>query len=265
MCGRILSLPSIKAIRPREEKHVAYGGIFGKLPVPDAVPGKRFAGWLDENGNIVTESTVVSGGKSEIDLTSSWETISEEEKALLAPFSVTAAYHDMAATKYGVVWHNKTQPAYPVVLVQEGKASQPDLDAARIVAAEYEYWFWDEYTVSAVVDGLDFATQYTVFLGDLSANVWSRPYTFTTREEDPASAEFIFITDTKENYQIENMGHAGCYLGDTYSSQVLKAAAAQFPKADFIAHGGISYNTASNPNIGGRCSEAGRNFCLGIP
>ena len=224
-----------------DEKGVVYGSTFGKLPTPAPILGKRFAGWIDENGKSITEASIVGGVKSEIELFSTWEDVTEEEKALMRPTSITTAYHDMAATKYGVVWHNKTVPAYPVMLIQEGETVAKD--TARMVKADYEYWFWDEYTVNAVVDGLKFNTTYTVQMGDYAADVWSDSFTFTTREEYVDEANFIFISDTQENYLIENMGNYSTgYLGTTYSSQVLKEATARFPEADYIAHGGDMVN-----------------------
>jgi len=229
-----------------ENKEVSYGGVFGKLPVPEVILGKRFTGWVDSNGDIVTESTVVSGESSVINLTSVWEEVSAEEKDKLIPFTITTAYHDMSATNYGLVWHNRTEPVYPVVFVQEG--TSVDKTTARRIVADYEYWFWDEYVCNAVIDNLKFNTTYTAIMGDLSADVWSREYTFTTREEYDDNVEFIYITDTQENYLIENMSaiegtYAGIgYLGTTYSSQVLKEATIHFPGADFITHGGDMVN-----------------------
>ena len=228
-----------------QDKGVIYGGIFGELPVPEVVLGKRFTGWVNADGEKVTASTVVSGTSSVIDLTSTWEEVSTEEKDLLRPFTITTAYHDMAATNYGLVWHTRTLPVYPVVFVQEGDSV--DISTARRIIADYEYWFWDEYVCNAVIDNLEFNTTYTAIMGDLSADVWSRAYTFTTREEYDDNVEFIFITDTQENYLIENMAsctsYAGIgYLGTTYSSQVLKEATTHFPGTDFITHGGDMVN-----------------------
>ena len=85
-------------------------------------------------------------------------------------------------------------------------------------------------------------------MGDLSADVWSREYTFTTREEYDDNVEFLYISDTQENYLIENMDkiegtYAGIgYLGTTYSSQVLKEATTRYPDVDFITHGGDMVN-----------------------
>jgi len=227
------------------EKGVIYGGTFGKLPTPAPIFGKRFVGWVNENGKVVSESSVVDGIKSKIELTSSWEEVGQEEKELLKPFSISSTYHDMAATKYGVVWHNKVEPVYPVMLIEEGNTVSND--TARIIKADYEYWFWDEYTVNAVADELKFNTTYTVKMGDLAADVWSDSYTFTTRDEYEEEASFIYISDTQENYLIENMdkltAYAGIgYLGTTYSSQVLKEATTRFPEADYIAHGGDFIN-----------------------
>ncbi len=229
-----------------EDKLVTYGGVYGKLPIPEVVFGKRFVGWKTANGDIVTESSIVAGMSSVINLTSVWEEVSAEEKEKLKPFTITTAYHDMAATNYGLVWHTRTVPVFPVVFVQQGNSV--DKTSARRIVADYEYWFWDEYVCNAVIDGLEFNTTYTAIMGDLSADVWSREYTFTTREEYDDNVEFIFISDTQENYLIENMDKTASnfpgtgYLGTTYSSQVLKEATTRFPDADFITHGGDMVN-----------------------
>lgn len=233
-----------------ENKSVAYGNTFGKLPIPDAILGKRFVGWVNERGEVVTEQTRVSGKNDVIILTSTYEEVDEEDKELLKPFSITTSYYDMAATSYGVVWHNLMEPIYPVMMIQEGNSVKPD--EARIINGDYEHWFDGEYVVNAVVDNLKFNTTYTVKLGDLSADVWSNTYTFTTREEYLEEANFIYITDSQENYRIENMGYLTSfegigYLGDTYSHQVLKEATARFPEADFMTHGGDLINWGIEP------------------
>lgn len=229
-----------------DSKQAVYGGKYGKLPVPAARKGKRFTGWLDSAGNKITENSKVDGASSVIGLVSSWEELDETQKAQLKPISISTTYHDMAATKYGVVWHTRAEPLYPVIYVSKG--GSVDESTARVIRAESEFWFRDEYVINGVVDNLEYETQYTVKMGDLAADVWSREYTFITREEKLEDANFIFIADTQENRLIENMGtlsYGGSqdwYLGTTYSSQVLKEARAHFPEADFIAHGGDIIN-----------------------
>ena len=226
-----------------ENISVAYGAKIGKLPTPQIPVGKQFIGWKNELEEIVTEDTIALTTTGDIVLTAVWESVNVE-LALYQPFSISTAYHDASATNYGVVWHTRTAPANSVVLVSEGETVNEE--TARIIKAESELWFKNEYISQAVVDELKFDTTYTVKFGDASADVWSREYTFTTREEVVESTEFFYISDTQENYKIEDMDDYGNNiaggLNDTYVSQVMREATTRFPNADFIAHGGDIVN-----------------------
>lgn len=226
-----------------ENISVAYAGKIGELPTPQIPVGKRFVGWKNELDEIVTEDTIALTTTGAIVLTAVWESLNVD-LALYQPFSISTAYHDASATNYGVVWHTRTAPANSVVLVSEGEIVNEE--TARVVKAESEHWFKNEYISQAVVDELKFDTTYTVKFGDASADVWSREYTFTTREEVVESTEFFYISDTQENYKIEDMDDYGNNiaggLNDTYVSQVMREATTRFPNADFIAHGGDIVN-----------------------
>lgn len=220
---------------------VAYGKKIGELPTPEVPVGKRFVGWSNALGETITKDTVVKTTSAKLELTAVWEDI-EVDRTLYEPFSATTAYHDMSATNYGVVWHTKTTPANPVVLVSEGTAV--NAETARVINAQAELWFKEEYVVQAVVDELKFDTTYTVRFGDASADVWSKEYTFTTREEVVESTEFFYLSDTQETARIQDTVNLNniAYLGDTYASQLMREATARFPDADFIAHGGDVVN-----------------------
>lgn len=228
-----------------------YGEIFGSLPQPIAV-GKRFVGWTDADGNAVTVADTVQASHSV--LTAVWSDITDAEKAALKPFSVTTAYHDMAATKYGVVWHTEIAPVTPVVQYVEGAPENAEniFENAVVVAGESRKWL-TEYTINAVLENLKYDTQYTVRMGDLSADVWSDTYTFTTRAEQPEEVKFFYVTDTQETYRIENagsdynIGNVYDYIGDTYWAMTMKDAVTRFPDADFIAHGGDIVNYGAEP------------------
>ncbi len=222
---------------------VAYGQKIGELPTPRIPVGKQFIGWKNEAGEMVGEDTLALTETGEIVLTAVWGLVNVDT-ALYQPFSISTAYHDASATNYGVVWHTRTAPANSVVLVSEGESVNEE--SARVIAASSELWFKNEYISQAVVDELKFNTTYTVKFGDASAGVWSREYTFTTREEVVESTEFFYISDTQETYKIEDMGDWGNNiaggLNDTYVSQVMREATMRFPDADFIAHGGDIVN-----------------------
>ncbi|MBQ7912904.1 MAG: metallophosphoesterase family protein [Clostridia bacterium] len=224
-----------------EDISVAYGKKIGTLPTPEAIVGKRFVGWSNSLGETVTNDTIVTTKSAKLELFAVWETI-EVDKTLYQPFSVSTAYYDASATNYGVVWHTRTAPANSVVLVSEGNAV--DVATARVIKAKTELWFKGEYISQAVVDELKFDTTYTVKFGDSSADVWSKEYTFTTREEVVESTEFFYISDTQETARIQDTTNLNNieYLGDTYVSQVMREATARFPDADFIAHGGDIVN-----------------------
>ncbi len=222
-----------------QSQMVAYGRKIGKLPTPSVIVGKQFVGWENSKGEIITADTEIYSTLGEITLTAKWQAV-EANKELYQPFSITTAYYDEIATEYGVVWHTKVSPAASVVLVCEGDEFVPE--NAKIVNATSELWFKDEYISQAVIDDLKYGTTYTVRIGDVAADVWSRDYTFTTREEVVEKVNFFYISDTQETKRIEDTNVNGLNLGDTYVSQVMREATARFPDADFIAHGGDIVN-----------------------
>lgn len=222
---------------------VKYGKTFGELPRAMA-KGKRFLYWENEKGEQIRPTTIVSKS-GEIVLKAVWQDITEEEKEGLVPFGATTAYYDMAATKYGVVFHTDGEPITPQILV--AKNGDGDFTDAMVFDCEYEPWF-GEYVLNGVVEGLEFNTQYSVKFGDASADVWGDTYTFTTREEEITETNFFFVTDSQETHLINNKQGDYSVLGDTYWSVTMTDAMARFPGADFIAHGGDIVNHAAEPD-----------------
>ena len=220
-----------------------YGDDFGALPVSFKT-GMRFNGWkIDGKGAYVKEFDTVDEYGT-ISLVADWTAISTEEKEALAPFSSTCVYHDMAATKYGVVWHTYTAPVYSAIQIVEGNTQ--DFSKARTIAADVSEPWLTEYISNGVIDNLKFSTEYSVRFGDLAADVWSEVYHFTTREEKIDVTKFFYVADTQETYLID--AHpASSYIGDTYFSYVVKDMVERFPEADFIAHGGDIVNWGAEP------------------
>lgn len=216
---------------------VKYGKTFGELPSASAL-GKRFLYWANEKGEQVYATTIVSKS-GEVTLKAVWQDISEEEKEKLVPYSITTSYYDMAATKYGVVFHTKGEPITPQILVAENATG--DFTNAVAFDCEYEPWF-NEYVANGVVSGLKFNTEYSVKFGDAAAGVWGNTYTFTTREEELTEANFFFVTDTQETELINNKQSPYKVIGDTYWSVMMTEAMMRFPNADFITHGGDVVN-----------------------
>lgn len=219
---------------------VKYGKTFGELPSA-ILQGKRFLYWVNERGEQVRPTSVVSK-YGEITLKAVWEDITEKEKEELVPYSITTAYYDEAATKYGVVFHTASKPVTPQILVAENG----DFTNAMVVDCDYESWF-SEYTVNGVVEGLKFDTEYSVKFGDYSADVWSKEYTFKTRTEQIDEANFFFVTDTQETHLMNNKESPYTVIGDTYFSVTMTDAMMRFPNANFIAHGGDIVNHGAEP------------------
>ena len=220
-----------------------YGETFGTLPTPTS-KGKRFVAWEDVDGNVIRSTSIVNV-VGEVTLYANWEDIDLDDENLiedLTPFSITTAYYDQAATKYGVVFHTYGEPISPSILV--AKNGNGDFTNARRIPCSYESWF-EEYVINGVVDDLDYATTYSVKLGDYSADVWSDPFIFTTREEVIEEANFIYVTDTQESYLIDNKTDG---INDTNWSVVMTDAMKRFDGGvDFIAHGGDIVNHAAEP------------------
>lgn len=226
-----------------EDEMRLYGEEFGVLPMSTQA-NKRFLGWkINGKGDYVEKYDDVTE-YGVISLVADWAEISEEEKVELEPFSSTCVYHDMAATKYGVVWHTYASPVNSVVQIVEGNTD--DFSSARTISADVmEPWF-TEYISNAVIDNLEFETEYSVRFGDLSADVWSDTYHFTTREEKIDVAKFFYVADTQETYLI-NAHPTSSYIGDTYFSYVVKDMVSRFPDADFISLGGDIVNYGAEP------------------
>ena len=193
-------------------KVLSFGDTLGELPTPMAL-GQYFIGWENEDGKMVTEYDKVTDLDGELILTAVYGEYTEQDKQNHIPFSISASYYDMAATKYGVAWHTRVEPVTPVLLAVEGDG----LNWENADSFEVETFNWamtpngDEWICSGVVENLKFDTTYSVKFGDYSVNAWSDVYTFTTREEYPEDVSFVYMTDTQ---QIEPTPH---WDGKTYS------------------------------------------------
>ncbi len=241
------------------DKTVTYGGILGDTPTP-LMRGKRFGGWLNADGKIVTRTTKIDTEDMYI-LTALWEEVSEEQKQGLTPMGASTSYYNPEATDYSVVWHTENQPVASVVMVKEKAVESWDDPSVKIYQAKMEAWE-DEYLSTAIVDELDFETEYIARFGDYSADVWyDKEYSFTTREENPETVQFMFIADTQADAYIgERAGYSTVYsydngdgtktekfLEDTGYSLVENAATAKFGEFDFLAHGGDIVNYGAEP------------------
>lgn len=242
------------------DKNVVLGESYGELPTPSA-SGLRFDGWYDESDERVGEATLVKKSGT-ITLTARWIELTRADIEGLKPFTATAAYYDAQATKYGVVWHTFTKPVTPIV--QCMKSSEADWSKASSFSGDYCVWR-EEYVTNAVVENLEFATEYKVRFGDLSADVWSDEYVFTTREETVLETDFLFICDTQVTYSQQriaeelekypdsstwnsNMKQAmKTYIGGaTYFGEVVRTAEAD-GGADFYALGGDIVHYGAEP------------------
>ena len=223
-----------------------YGSTYGSLPTPFEV-GKRFAGWRDSNGTLVTSEHIIRTVGS-IKLTAEFVNIDETYATALVPNAITTAIYDAAATMYGVTWHTNDVPSKPVIVL----ADNADFTDAKEIDCTYRAWHDLEngirYSVYGVISGLEFAKEYFVKFGDkaVEETYWSKTYNFTTREEEVKDLSFFFVNGTNQQYLPEHMKTAGddCVTTDTYWSYVMKEATERFSDADFIAHGGefVSYN-----------------------
>lgn len=198
-----------------------YGTTFGKLPTPYQV-GKRFVCWQDQTGRNIVPSSIVNPTGDKVILTAQFEDITQTEKEKMTPIAISSSYFDQAATKYGVSWITDIVPVNPTVVITDGQE-------AVELSAQSKEWVNDDYVSLAVIDNLKFNTQYTVKVGDKSADVWSKEYTFKTREENPEDAKFLFLTDT---YQSNVSAKNSAYY------HTLTEATSRFSNVDFIAHGG---------------------------
>ena len=218
-----------------DQQDYSFGDTYGELPTPLS-QGKYFIGWKGEDDKFITPYDKVTALDGDYTLTAEFGDYTAVDKEKHTPFSITASYYDMSATKYGVVWHTRAEPVNPVLLAVEGDGSSWD----NASAFDVETFNWamthdgDEWTCSGVVENLKFNTTYSVKFGDYSVGAWSRVYTFTTRPEYDEEVSFVYMTDTQQK---EPTTHTD---GKTYSRthNTLIDAITRFPEADFISHGG---------------------------
>ena len=215
-----------------QRMEVKRGNAYGELPTI-AKPGKKFLYWANEKGQQIRPTSIIENA-DEITLTAVWGEITAKEAAGLVPFSATTAYYDMAATKYGVVFHTRVKPITPQIVV----STSEDFANPVVFNCDYEGWF-EEYVVKGVVENLAFDTEYFVKFGDYSADVWSDVYSFTTREEVITEVNFAFATDSQETYLLNDKTNP---IGTTYFAGMMTDAFARFPDIEFIVHGGDVVN-----------------------
>ncbi len=236
------------------ELQVSLNQPIGDLPQPYRAE-HRFAGWYDEQGNRVEKTTTVSVQGS-LKLTATWSEVSEEEKAGVVPYSLTTTYYDVAATKYGVVWHTEGMPIASVIQAVEkptdgdfprdAETGEIDFSKATNTFCSYDEFFYDHYITTGILEGLKFDTTYAVRVGDIVGDQWSEIYEFTTRAEQVDMTKFIFLCDTQEDDSWGNRAE-GTEIGDQcYQRITLQEATTRFPDADFIAHGGDFFNFGSD-------------------
>lgn len=241
------------------EQTVAYGKEYGELP--EAIKkGQRFVGWKDESGKLISEQDIVND-HGDITLTASWTPLTDIEKEQLVPYSATTAYYDMAATKYGVVFHTKAKPSAPCIMIAE--SADENFDNATVIHCEYEPFF-NEYVCNGVIDNLKFNTEYSVKFGDYSAEEWGKTYTFTTREEEIEETSFFYVTDSQQN---SSKGHANTsgIQETTYWDITMSDAVTRFPNADFIAHGGDIIDYAAEPAYWKRMLDSVEEYLFQYP
>ncbi len=248
----------------------------GTLPQPYRAE-HRFTGWFDKNGNRVEKTTVLSQ-QGELNLTAGWAAVSEEEKAGVEPYSLTTTYYDMAATKYGVVWHTEGMPIASVVQAVEKPATgdfprndetgEIDFSSATNTFCSYDEFFYDHYISTGVLSDLKFGTTYAVRVGDIVGNRWSETYEFTTRAEQVDVAKFLYLCDTQEDDSFGNRP------GDSkdnpisyrsYQSVTLQDATTRFSDADFIAHGGDFLNYGSDLRYIQQMLDSNQQFAFNYP
>lgn len=220
------------------DKIYQYNSNFSELPVLK-VYGKTFLGWKDQDGNFVTETTLVQDTDGYVELTSVFSINTEEYKEAFYPYAITVSYYDDTASRIGITWHSKARPLQPVVYVQKGNTV--NISTARQLGGLVKEWnyttFGKEYIVTCAVNLLEDATTYTVTLGDSLVGAMSRPFTFTTKDKVIEDLSFVFVTDSKQK-ESERIN----YGETTFMAETLRDALNRFPNADMILHGGDFVN-----------------------
>lgn len=241
------------------DQTVKYGKPYGELP-EGVKKNQRFVGWKDESGKIISDMDIVDKAGT-IMLTAVWTELTDLEKDGLVPYSATTAYYDMAATKYGVVFHTKVKPSAPRILLAEN--GDGNFDNATEIYCEYNTFF-NEYVCNGVVDNLKFGTEYSVKFGDYSADTWSKTYTFTTREEKIEETSFFYVTDSQQNASKGDANTSGIQE-TTYWDLTMSDAVARFPNAAFTAHGGDIIDYAAEPAYWKRMLDSVEEYLFQYP
>ena len=228
-----------------EDNVTAIDTELGTLPTAYEA-GKRFVGWKIKNSDIIltAETKLQTGGIYK--LVPMFEAISSEEKEALIPQAKTVSFYNADSTEYGVSWQMAALPVRPVIEVYRGETIEADksnlIETIDCTFKKFlpgsglddHEWLYRAY---GVIDDLDFATEYTVRFGDLSAESWCDNYTFTTRAaQDVDVAKFLFVTDTQAKKVVDNAW-----------KNVMVKATATYPDANFLLHGGDYFQFGDSP------------------
>lgn len=131
--------------------------------------------------------------------------VTEEEKVLYQPVSITMSLYDPAESIYGFTYNTQEKPMRPVIQYEKGNTLTEN---AQEVSGTYSKWASNDkaengtdlsisyYVVKAEVD-LEPSTTYTYRIYDKYAQTGSETVTFQTKDTTSSSFTFSHVSDTQ--------------------------------------------------------------------
>ena len=217
---------TLKTTQEEFEMNVAYDDLYGLLPTPKSIDGKRFAGWYHNNRHITSNSIVETNKNHHLD--ARWLDDDHPFFKSLDPRMITVGYYDGLATMLGVSYHTNGKPMDGMVQISEG--SKLDLDNMKYYSFESEA-YRQTYINQTVIRNLEFDTEYTYRIGDHAADIWTDEITIKTRKNSDESS-FLYLSDTQQAGLNSELG-----LPYTGYKKVLEEATKKFD-FEYIVHGG---------------------------
>ena len=229
-------------------------------------PDDLFMGWYTEpdgKGDYVVNSTRVPEG--EHTLYAYFESKymidgSTLNKALYEEYSLSVTYFDEDASMLGVTYHTAEECYYPVIQYVEGYVTSFEgLDNIEEVACKKASTKLD-WKNTAVLEDLEYETEYSVRIGDRGSRLYGDIYHFKTNPGEQKDAKFLFTANSKQTT-------SGFDDGNTAFARTLDVATEFFTaeEMDFMIHGGDFTSSGMMPEYWAGMFDAFKDDAFNMP
>lgn len=186
------------------------------------------------------DSSKSSSVQSVVSNTSMPIVISDEQRKLYRPTSLTISFYDISSQKYGFTYNTDEMPVQPVIQVCEGKVFSEKNCKEYVVNATKSTTYnttETEFFVCKSEITLKPDTQYTYRAYDKGAKIGTEPTTLKTGNPKRSSFSFSHISDTQVATKDTDPVHSAIGTGKELE-QILSAINKTNPNAAFLLHTG---------------------------